>query len=382
MASPVPARLPWVDHLRTFAIFLVVAQHACVTYSHVGSWYFMSHHEPAMPVKLVFLFWEGHAQSFFMGLLFLLAGYFAHFSLQRRGPGGFMRERLVRLGLPTLFYMLVIHPFILLGLNPWHANFPPVAEFYSRRVLSGEFLGNSGPLWFTFALLIFCALLAGWRALRPAPAADTTPPPAAGKFWLLACGLAISTFLVRTVQPIGISVMNFQLCFFPQYIVAFILGLSAARHGWLLPLARSPIAARAGWLGLIGGPVVLFAVLMLGGPMPEGDNNPFFGGWHGQAFGLAVWEQFAGVGLALGLLAVFSRKFDRDTPVLRWLADRSFAVYVLHAPVLVALTMAFTPLEPAAGPFLMAGLVAVTGLAVSYLLADLARRVPGLRSIL
>ena len=115
-----PKRLPWVDHLRTFAIFLVVIQHACVTYSHVGDWYAMSKHEPAMPTKLVFLFWEGHAQSFFMGLLFLLAGYFAYFSLQRRGPGGFLRERLVRLGAPTLFYMLVIHPFILLGLNPWH----------------------------------------------------------------------------------------------------------------------------------------------------------------------------------------------------------------------------------------------------------------------
>lgn len=382
MASPVPARLPWIDHLRTGAIFLVVCMHACVTYSHVGDWYFMSPHEPAMLVKLPFIIWQGHLQAFFMGLLFLLAGYFAHFSLQRRGPGAFLRERLIRLGLPTLFYMLVIHPFILLGLNPWHHDFGPRAAWYGRYLAEGRFIGESGPLWFAFALLIFCALLAGWRTLRPAPAAGPAPPPTAGKTWLLASGLALATFLIRLVQPIGTDVLNFQLCFFPQYIAAFILGLAAARHGWLLPLARSSLAARAGWLGLVGGPLVLLAVLALGGPLQQGGVIPYFGGWHAQALGLAAWEQFAGVGLGLGALAWFARKFDRDTPVLRWLGDRSFAVYVLHAPVLVALTMAFAPLEPAAGPFVMAGLLTVAGLAVSYLLGDLARRVPGLRSIL
>ena len=65
---------------------------------------------------------------------------------------------------------------------------------------------------------------------------------------------------------------------------------------------------------------------------------------------------------------------------MRWLADRSFAVYVLHAPILVALAMLFRAL-----PQNMYGLVALltfTGLVASYLLADLARRLPGLRAIL
>jgi len=365
-------------------IGLVVCMHACVTYSHVGDWYYMSAQEPPMPVKVAFVFWQGHLQSFFMGLLFLLSGYFAHLSLSRRGPARFLKERLMRLGLPTLFYMAVIHPFILLGLNPWGRSFPPVFEFYASYLATGRILGSSGPLWFAFALLLFCVVLAGWRAFRPVAIRSEVPAatPEARHLWLLAASLAVVTFIVRTVQPIGTSVLNFQLCFFPQYIAAFLLGVLAARQQWLLPLAHSRTAARAGWLGLLGGPLVLLTVILLGGPAPEHGPAAYNGGWHWQAFGLAAWEQFSGVALALGVLHWTSRLLDVDTAGLRWAADRSFAVYVLHAPILVGLAVWFRPLESSLSPFALAPLLTVTGLAASYGLSDLARRLPGLRAIL
>ena len=380
MSAPTSLRLPWIDHLRTLVIVLVVNMHACVTYSHVGDWYVTSPHEPTLAAKVPFILWQAHLQSFFMGLLFFLAGYFAHGSLSRRGAGPFVRERLVRLGLPALLYMLVIHPFILLGLNPWHADFPPVGQFYARYLGSGRFLGSSGPLWFAVALLLFCLVLAGWRALRPSVprvAANPGASPSARQLWIFATGLGGGTFLVRLVQPIGTNVLNLQLCFFVQYIAFFAAGLAAARQGWLPALAASAAARRAGWIALIGGPLVLLALLIAGG---QGGLETFVGGWHWQALGLAVWEQLTGVGLSLGLLALFSRRFDRDGPVLRWLADRSFAVYVLHPPVIIALYLAFRPLPD--NPYLLAALLTAAGLVASYALADLARRLPGLRAIL
>ena len=84
--------------------------------------------------------------------------------------------------------------------------------------------------------------------------------------------------------------------------------------------------------------------------------------------------------ILLGALALFSRRLNADTPVGRWLGDRAFAVYVLHAPVLVALAMLFRKL-----PYHLYGLMALLtliGLAISYVFADLARRIPGLRAIL
>ena len=83
--SAAPARLPWIDHLRTGMIVLVVNMHACVTYSHVGDWYLTIEPDPSMSVKIPFIVWQSMLQSFFMGLLFFLAGYFAAGSLARRG---------------------------------------------------------------------------------------------------------------------------------------------------------------------------------------------------------------------------------------------------------------------------------------------------------
>ncbi len=383
MPPSASARLPWIDHLRTFVILLVVNMHACVTYSHVGDWYYMSDHEPTLPVKVPFIVWQGHLQSFFMGLLFFVSGYFAASSLARRGAGAFARERLVRLGLPALFYMLVIHPFILLGLNPWHADFGSPAHWYFVRYLgTGRFLGSSGPLWFAVALLIFSLLLAARHAVSPAPSAATSPAsasiPTARSIVLLGLVLGFATFSIRLLQPIGTNILNLQLCFFAQYIAFFLAGLHASRHGWLLPLARSRLARRAGWLALVGGPILQLTIMVLGtrGGQPL---EFFFGGWHWQALALALWEQLAGVGLSLGLLALFSAKLNFETPFLRWLSERSFGVYVFHAPLLVALTMLYRSFPP--NPYLLAALLTVTGLIASYVVADVARRIPGLRAI-
>ncbi|HEY5550786.1 MAG TPA: acyltransferase family protein, partial [Opitutaceae bacterium] len=232
---------------------------------------------------------------------------------------------------------------------------------------------------FCLALVVWTRLRQrfGGQAHRSIPAAAAAEPSGnilAG----FALALGLGSFAVRLVQPIGTNFLNLQLCFFVQYIAWFIAGLHAARHGWLVPLAASSHARSAGWLALVGGPLGMLALLAFGAR--NATVETFFGGMHWQAFGLALWEQLTGLGLALGALAMFSRRFNTDSRTLRWLADRSFAVYVVHAPVLVALAMLFRSL-----PYHLYGLVAlltVTGLVAGYVLADLARRIPGLRSVL
>jgi glucan biosynthesis protein C len=251
--------------------------------------------------------------------------------------------------------------------------------FYVRYLTSGRFLGSSGPLWFAVALLLFSLALAACTRLKTPPPVTAVPgdgPPSAKMLAAFALALGLGTFAVRLVQPIGQNILNLQLCFFVQYIAWFAAGLHAARHGWLMPLASSPLARRAGWLALIGGSIAMLVLLAAG--TRHAPAEVFFGGAHWQAFGLAVWEQLTGLGLALGALALFARCFNTDSRALRWLADRSFGVYVLHAPVLVALAMAFRSL-----PYHLYGLVAlltVTALVISFALADFARRIPGLRA--
>lgn len=380
-ANPPPAgRLAWIDQLRTLAIVLVVNMHACVTYSHVGSWYVSDGPDPEPVKKLLFLIWQGHLQAFFMGILFLLAGYFAHRSLERRGTAPFLRERLLRLGLPALVYMVALHPLIRYVINPNRDEFIPHAYFW--YLVDFRFLSGSGPMWFALALLIFCAVLAAWRRLVP-PAAPAGRPtgavPRSGAVAAWAGVLVLSTFLIRTVQPIGTSVLNMQLCYFPQYVMAFAAGVAAARNDWLQALARSRLARRAGWTALFLGPVALVGVLVAGGILKGADLQAFAGGWRLQSLGLSAWEQLAGFGLGLGALAFCSGKLARVTPLSEWLSRRSFGVYFLHAPVLVLFTVILRPWG--IDPFFKVSILTAAGLAVSFALSEVASRIPGLRAI-
>lgn len=379
MTQTSSVRLPWIDNLRSLLIMLVVNLHACVSYSHVGDWYFMSAKEPTLTEKVPFILWQAHLQSFFMGLLFFLSAYFAYGSIARRGVGAFVRERLFRLGLPALLYMLVIHPFILLVLNPWSFDFGPPLAFYVDYLRTGKFLGSTGPLWFVLALLLFSLAFAAWRSMRPSSNdTQSSTTPSGTSLLLFALALGFGSFAMRLVQPIGTNVLNMQLCFFVQYIAFFVAGLCVAYHGWLSPLASSSLARHAGWLALFCSPLLLLAIIMIGGKTAA--PEAFFGGWHWQSFCYAVWEQLAGVGLSLGLIALFSRRCNIENPILRWLSDRSFAVYVLHAPVIIALAMLFRSVPQ--NMYVLVALLTLTGLTASYAVADIGRRMPGLRNIL
>lgn len=379
---PAAPRLAWVDDLRTLVIVLVVNMHACVTYSHVGSWYLKEEPAPALPARMAFIFWQAHLQAFFMGLLFFLAGVFAHDSLARRGAASFLRERGRRLGLPALLFMAVLHPlmvFVLLG-HPRIEHRPPLATLYGCHLLSLNFLAGSGPMWFALALLGFCVVLGVFRAWQPAQPGEPAAPPSGAALVCFGAGVAAVTFLVRLAAPLGTAVLNFQLGYFGQYFAAFAAGVAAGRRGWLLPLAASRRARVAGWGGLLGGPLLLGLLAWLGGPPPDHGPNLYNGGWNLCALGLAAWEQAVGISLGLGLLAWFAHRGNAQGRFAAWLSERAFAVYVLHAPVLVALTPAMRPLGT--NPFLRTAALTACGLLGSFLAADLLRRLPGLRRVL
>ena len=242
-------------------------------------------------------------------------------------------------------------------------------------------LSGSGPLWFAIALLIFSLVLAMKRAIHPAAdRIERRPPPSPVQIVGFSLLLVAATFSFRLVQPLDTDFFNMQLGFFAQYIGVFTVGVLAGRYGWLEALASSRLAARAGGLVLVAGPLGLTATLMLGGVMKTGDFQPFKGGWHWPAFGLAAWEQLSGVALGLGAMALFQRRFNTDGPIARWMARHSFGVYVLHAPILVALTLAMHPLP--GGPVAKMLLLTVLGLVLSHAAAAIAKQVPGLRQIL
>ena len=204
-------------------------------------WYYKEPSALGAPSLLVFSFYQSFAQAFFMGLLFLIGAYFIPRAYDRKGFGRFVRDRLFRLGVPTLVYMLVLNPLIALIMAAFKGQALTAAAVgaqYARYVGSFQFLSGTGPLWFAFALLVFSILYAVVRLIADAlqgPArveARVAQRPSAithGKVIVVIFLIGLVTFLVRIVQPMGTSWLNMQFCFFTQYVVLFLIGVQAAR---------------------------------------------------------------------------------------------------------------------------------------------------------
>ena len=85
--KPIP-RLYYIDNIRLFIIICVVMHHLAVTYSGFGSWYYMEPSKIGALSSAWFTVYLAFQQAYFMGMMFLLAGYFipgsfdfAHFSI-------------------------------------------------------------------------------------------------------------------------------------------------------------------------------------------------------------------------------------------------------------------------------------------------------------
>jgi glucan biosynthesis protein C len=380
-------RLAYVDNLRWLMIVLVVLVHVCVTYSGLGSWYYKEEHVLDAVSTLVFYGFEIFCQAFFMGFLFLLAGYFVPTAYDRKGCGRYLLDRLVRLGAPTAVFMLILHPVTVLirdSLSGQRVTLGGFLRGYGGYLGSLSFLRESGPLWFALALLVFSMLYGVVRRLAAGDRAWTGGRPAGTAFRVnhatiaaLIGLLAGSSFAVRVVQPIGSSWYNMQLCFFPQYVVLFLVGLWTSRSGFLAAVPR-----RFGmtWfrLALLVGIPGWLALMAFGGAL-SGNESVYAGGLHWQAAAFALWEAFFCVGIILGLLVLFRDRRNTRTPLDGFLSDNAFGVYVFHTPILVTVSLVLG--AASLYPLGKALLVAAIALPGTFLFAALARRVPALKRL-
>jgi fucose 4-O-acetylase-like acetyltransferase len=335
------SRLLFVDNLRTVIIILVMMVHLSITYGGEGSWYY-EEGKPDMFSGIVLTLHNGVNQSFFMGCLFLISGYFTPASFDRKGPRRFLVDRLVRLGIPMVFYDLIIHPFIVYwlarnGVIKHTGSFWDWATSYYTSFHIG-----CGPLWFVEALLLFSLVYMVWRLggrTAVPSSAESFKPPSISPLAVLALSLGIVSFLVRVWKPIGWSYepLNFQLPFFPQYVVMFILGIIAYRRQWL-----TEISTAVGRSLLILASVfvlVLSPLLVVLGGGADGDVSRFMGGLQWQALAMALWEQSLGVMLTAGLIVLFRERFNCHGRLSEVASANSYAAYVIHAPVLIVFTL-------------------------------------------
>lgn len=342
-----PDRIYFIDNIRWFIISLVVIMHSAVTYSNMGRWYYYEPVKLDLASTMFFGIILTFTQAYSMGLLFLIAGYFVPGSLYRKGLSRFLRDRAMRLGIPTLIYMLIIYPaidYFLLAFQ-WTAPRPLVSKYFLEYIQSLNFLGESGPMWFALALLIFSAVYAACQQISPGSERPNPRGELPGHFAVAGTVLLISAgaYAIRLVQPIGTDLMNMQLGFFSSYIILFIAGIIAYRNNWLL---RIPYSLGMIWFkaALIGGTIFWLAIMILGGILDSGNFSRYQGGPYWQSAAYALWESFFCVGTCLGLIVSFRERLNWQGKWARFLSDNSFSVYLFHPAILILVSLALREL--------------------------------------
>ncbi|MGY3513477.1 hypothetical protein ACVIQY_006452 [Bradyrhizobium sp. USDA 3051] len=134
-----------LDRARTFLTLVVLLHHAVIPYTYFG------HTDPAS--------WAGFdvvvlaTDSFFMAMFFFLSGLFTWPGIARKAPSVFLRDRLLRLGLPFAIAALTVIPLAYYAIALRHDPGLSFTAFWWKTITVGPW--PSGPIWFVWVLLAF-----------------------------------------------------------------------------------------------------------------------------------------------------------------------------------------------------------------------------------
>lgn len=259
---------------------------------------------------------SGTVYPWFMVLLFVVAGMCARLALVQQGNRAFLRNRARKLLVPSTLGLFVLH-WVTGYLNirmGGAVDTIPKPLLYPISVLSGI-----GPLWFVQLLI--------WGAAQ------------------------VGNMPVITTYRLGI------------YLTAFLLGYAVFAHEAVMARVE-----RMRWGTLAA--AVIGAVA--------------YGVWtNGQNFTDAAYLQslWANVYLWAAVLAVLGNArhyLHQETAVSRFFTQRSYALYVVHYPVLLLTASLLTERTtlPAA---LMYLLTLVIDFGATLGLSEIIRRIPGIR---
>src|SRR6202158_5562979 len=146
-----------LDRARTFLTLVVVIHHAVIPYTYFG------HTDPKS--------WLGFdavvlaTDSFFMAMFFFLSGLFVWPSLAHKAPQIYLRDRLLRLGLPFVICAFTIIPIAYYAIALRQTPDVSFADFWWKTVTVGTW--PSGPIWFLWVLFAFDLVASLLCRLRP-----------------------------------------------------------------------------------------------------------------------------------------------------------------------------------------------------------------------
>ncbi|WP_286270480.1 acyltransferase family protein [Thalassotalea hakodatensis] len=351
-SSQAPNRLDYLDAARALALLLGIFFHASLSFMPMFiGWAVMDISTSNIVAIFVMI-----NHSFRMELFFLIAGFFSHMTLQKKGMKAFISSRLIRIGLPLVVGWFLLRPMLVSGwvmgaesmrgdVNVLNGLSQGIASF--KELPNGFLIGTH--LWFLYYLLLIPALVlvvCSMVSLNDKVKHTLSASMDHVVTWL--CRSSFAPFLV--MLPIasclwfmshwGMDTPDKSLI--PNWPVLFIY-TGFFSFGWLMNRQRQPLAdfATITWgkvfLCLLAS---ILSVLLTNYQSQLGHPDYLLLkiGFT-LSYALMMWTL---VSLFIGLCFRF---FNRLNHTMRYLADASYWLYLIHLPIVIWLQIAFAEVD-------------------------------------
>lgn len=321
-------RLHYMDNLRALAMLAGVLFHAGLAYSVLlhGFW---PTADAGQSIGVDVVAWFSHL--FRMPLFFVVAGFFAALLVDKRGIGGMLRNRFTRVLAPFIVFWPIVY--LAMGWLIVHAaanveNLSPLLAFV-KQWLAEPNRTQAPPtlmhLWFLPYLMCFCILvwvatalemkwLSRWFGrIRPGALIGFAP-------------LVLIPALVSVAAP-----MPAPESFFPQWWALiffgfyFTFGYQLFHHQLVIDHLK-PFAPLM-LLSAMAAYAFFFWLIQIQSP---DQPRPLL---HVLQ---TVLEAYAGFWMTVSCLIYGKKWLNHSNRSLRYLADASYWVYIVHLPVLLA----------------------------------------------
>ncbi len=336
----------YLDNLRAFAMLAGILLHAGLAFSALTAdlWPFAN-----KETSIFFDYWIWVLHTFRMPLFFLVAGFFAHYLVHHRGLKSFMKNRGLRIAVPFVLFWplmtgsmfgLMIYAALSLNVDTPMINLVQLAMEHPEEMNGQKPPLSTTHLWFIYYLAIFSALTAlVCRVIKDGSRLSTWIVKPWVLFMVLPIitSLAISRQMMPNPAPESFMPAVWALIFYGLfYYVGWIFYakreiLDVVAKYWPY-LAAASVVAILLFCVYLPEPITFEEAMTLIFSVPE--MTPI------HALRSLLIRLLAWYLSFLCLLGAY-RFLNKKNVALRYIADGSYWVYIIHLPIVYYLQAIF-----------------------------------------
>lgn len=349
------SRIYYLDGIKVFLSFMVVAHHAGQSYGDTGGAWLIFDEQQVEGLRHFFFINASYLMSFY----FFISGYFTFSSLQKNNLVEFMRNRFYRLGIPLLFISL----FVFIPLHYFMDDSTLSFLSFVRELYFEKPPLAFGHLWFVASLLMYSLLFGLFFHYVSIRAKKFTY-----QWWFPLVFIlfsSISSYVVRNFYAVDQWVtwlIPLEPAHLPIYLLSFYVGVLSKQQDWLPSLSFQNSL-----------PYLILLFVFVG----------LQNGTHFITDGLlieVVYESLIVVGVSLFLLTFFKAFLNFDRGVIRNIATQNYGIYLVHLFFVLLFQYAFLSVNLSG----IVKFVVVTFLAffTSWLFSFFLRKLPFVKQII